>query len=304
MGTSRTSPTLALHRVPGRAALAAIAIAGWIAVAPSGSRGAAAATPDAVTLLQNSLATMQGSVHSLHAVERVTQVWPGAPPYEGGESLRTQTGNCSTTAQSLKAAFREKAWGSRYPTVGGANGPVPVSDWAYPLMNVDSVSDYVVQWSLGHPTTWWTRPVDAGHRVGVWQRVSGILGALLAKPLCPSSGLFRASCVDTDCSQIAPVAPPPNLAVVSRESLRGKDVWHLQSVASHATHDPAGKVADAVVNNTYDYYVARSSQRLLRLLASTFVQSDDPARSFSAVYQYDYSAFNKPVKIKIPKVEP
>lgn len=301
MGTPRASAPFAFLRTFGRAALAVVVIVGWIVIVSSGASRAAAATPDAVTLLQNSLATMQRSVHSLHVVERATQVWPGAPSYEGAESLSTRMGNCSTTAQSLKAAFREKDWGTHFPTVGG---PVPVSDWPHPLMSVDSVSDYVVHWSLGHPTTWWTRPVGTGHQVGPWQRVSDDLGALLAKPLCPSSGLFRASCVDTDCSQITPVAPPPNLAVVSRESLGGHEVWHLQSVASTSMHDPTGKVADGVATNTYDYYIARASQRILRLLVSTFAQSDDPAQSWSAVYQYDYSAFNKPVKIKIPKLEP
>jgi hypothetical protein len=129
----------------------------------------------------------------------------------------------------------------------------------------------------------------------------GDVGALVARPLCPSSGLFGSHCVDTSCSQVARADLPPDLAVVSRESLGGHDVWHLQSVDSHSTHDPAGKIADGVVTTTYDYYVARSSQRLLRYVASTFFQSQDPAWSSSTVDEYDYSLFNKPVSIKLPK---
>lgn len=292
----------ALHRALGRAALALTVIAGWMAIGPSGLSRTAAATPDAMTLLRTALTTMQGSTHNLHAVERVTAVWPGAARvHEGAVSFVTRTGNCATTAQSLTAAFREKSWGTQYPTVSSSSGDaVPVSDWPYPLTGVDSVSDYVVQWRLGHPAVWWTRENDRSHHT-VWHRMSSDLGALVARPLCPSSGLFQTHCVGTDCSQVAPTDLPPNLAVVSRESLHGQEVWHLQSVDSHATHDPTGKTADGVVTTTHDYYVARSSQRLLRYVASTFFQSDDPAGSSSTVDEYDYSLFNKPVSIKLPK---
>jgi hypothetical protein len=236
---------------------------------------------------------MQRSVHSLHATERMSVVHA-----DGSSTTQTYTADCATTPASLLAAVHMTS-SSTGPQSGIVQAGRGQTSWG-PNWFVDGIQESVVRWKSGGQPTAWFRTLVGRDAPRIWQKQTGGMGNVFATQagfLCPSSRLFRNPCVSGACpSQPGPIIPE-NLTNWGTAVLQGTKVWVLESSTTRTGNGWTVAVAT-------DFYVARSSLRLLRYVRSEFDTVAKPAtgQDHSSLDVFDYSAFNKPVTIKIPRI--
>lgn len=233
---------------------------------------------------------MQRSVHSVHATGRTTTV-----SSNGGISGAAFSATCATTSGLLTTRFRQNAWAA------GANAGTS-GDTTVAPPPAELVQDNVVRWKAGKVPNWWMAQVSHGRDQRWWRMVAqeGSLGnfaATFARPLCPSSPFFLTHCTDATCVQVTSPDIPSNLSNLGVRTLGSRRVWLLESVTTVTN-------SSATLTTTKDFYIQQSTLRLLRFVVAQLGVVNTGQQANSSLAVFNYSGFNTPVKIMIPKTGP
>jgi hypothetical protein len=149
----------------------------------------------------------------------------------------------------------------------------------------------VVKWGLGKEPQAALRSYESAPKGAkpAWSLVrDDMLHALLAKSLCPGSPFFLHVCQDDACASKTLNPLVSSLTNLGLKRIGTTLVWDLEET----TPGVQGW------GTRVDYYVSQSTLRPKKLVIATL----GPNQSTIAIY--NYSAYNKPVKIKFPQTIP
>jgi hypothetical protein len=194
-----------------------------------------------------------------------------------GSSVETVSSNCLVTRNSLTSRYSDSIW----------NGDQTLSD-SNPLPSLaGSRTDVVVRWVIGelpHTRLRVDRPAPRGVSTPWVRQTNDQFHPHRAQWFCPGSRFFLHLCQDTACTARSLNPLLASLTNLGGQILGTTPVWHLE-----------GTLNDSPGATRVDYYLS-SATLLPRKLAVSM-----PSGSVRVLSIYNYSAYNKPVTITIPK---